>query len=139
MAGSRPADAPSIAFGILFAHQDFALPGVVGLADHPLLFHAFHQGGRPVVADLQPALNVAGRGFAVAQHDLYRLLVEVPALRLAHAGGIEDGIAVLVLLFGGGDGFEVLRRALRFEMADDLLNLLVGAKRAVHAADAAAA
>src|SRR3977135_3087322 len=139
MAGSRPPRPTSITLRVLLAHENFALAGVVGLTDHPFLFHPLHQGGRPVVADLQPALNVAGRGLAVAQDHLHRLLVEVAPLRLAHPGGIEDGIAVLVLLLGGGDGFEVLWRALRLEMADDLLDLLVGAKRSVNAADASAA
>ncbi len=42
-------------------------------------------------------------------------------------------------LFACGDGFEILRRALRLEVAHHLLDFLVGAERAVHAADAAAA
>src|SRR3954466_3330861 len=112
MAGSRPTQIPpSIALRVLLAHQNFALAGVVGLADHPLLFHALHERGRPVVADLQPALNVAGRGLAIAQDDLHGLLVEVAALRLTHAGAVEDGVAVLVLLLRRGDGFEILWRA----------------------------
>src|SRR5215813_2083607 len=110
----------SIALGVFFAHQDLALAGMVGLADDAFLLHALHQRGRPVVADLQPALDVAGRGLAVAQNDLHRLLVEVAAFRLTHAGRIEHGIAVLVLLVEGGDGLEVLRGALRLEMAHDL-------------------
>src|SRR6476659_2007369 len=139
MAGSRPTQPPSIALRVLLAHQNFALAGVVGLADHPFLFHALHERSRPVVADLQAALNVAGRGLAIAQDDLHGLLVEITALRLAHAGGIEDRIAVLVLLLGRGDGFEILWRALRLEVPDDLFDLLVGAKRAVNTADASAA
>src|SRR6516165_2053506 len=129
----------SITLGVLFADENFALPGVVGLADHAFLLHALHKRSRPVVADLQPALDVAGGGFAVAHDDLHRLLVEVAALGLAHAGGVEHRFAVLVLVVCRGDGFEVLRRALRFEMADDLLDLLVRAKRSMHAADASAA
>src|SRR5262249_51592243 len=127
----------SITLAVLFAHQDLPRPGVVGLADDAFLLHALHERSRPVVADLQPALDVAGGGFAVAHDDLHRLLVEVAALGLAHAGGVEDRFAVLVVR--RGDGLEVLRRALRFEMADDLLDLLVRAKRSVHAADASAA
>src|SRR3954469_7446806 len=87
-----PPRPPSIALRVLLAHQNFALAGVVGLADHPLLFHALHGGGSPVVAHLQPALNVAGRGLAIAQNNLHGLLVEVAALRLTHAGAVEDGV-----------------------------------------------
>src|SRR5262249_23319338 len=129
----------SIPLGVFFADQDLALTGGVGLAHDAFLLHALHERSRPVVADLQPALDVAGRSFAVAHDHLHRLLVEVAALALAHAAGIEDRIAVLVLVVRRGDGLEVLRRALRFEMADDLLDLLVRAKRSVHAADASAA
>src|SRR3954469_22260320 len=139
MAGSRPTQPPSIAFRVLLAHQNLALAGVVGLADYPLLFHALHERGRPVVADLQSALNVAGRGLAIAQDDLHSLLVEVAALRLTHAGAVEDGVAVLVLLLGRGDGFEVLRRALRLEMPDDLFGPPRGSKRGLPTADASAA
>src|SRR6476661_1180172 len=134
-----PPSPSSIALRVLLAHQNFALAGVVGLADHPFLFHALHEGSRPVVADLQAALNVAGRGLAIAQDDLHGLLVEITALRLAHAGAVEDRVAVLVLLLGRGDSFEILRRALRLEVPDDLFDLLVGAKRAVNTADASAA
>src|SRR5499433_1152697 len=128
----------SITLGVLFADENLALTGVVGLAHDAFLLHALHERGRPVVADLQPALDVAGRGFTVAHDDLHRLLVEVAALGLAHAGSVEDRIAVLVLVVRRGDGLEVLRRALRFEMAHDLLDLLVRAKRSMYAADASA-
>src|SRR3954468_4187022 len=97
-----PPRPPSIALRVLLAHQNFALAGVVGLADHPFLFHALHEGGRPVVADLKAALNVAGLGHPNALVDLHGLLVEVTALRLANAAGIEDRIAVLDLLLSRG-------------------------------------
>ena len=87
---------------------------------------------------MQAALDVAGRGLAVAQHDLHRLLVKVAAVGLAHSGRVEDGIAVFVFVLRRRHGVEVLRRALRFEMAHDFLDLLVGAKWSVHPADAAA-
>src|SRR5438094_932640 len=106
--------APSVMIVVLAADQDFALAGVIGLADYTLLLHALHQGGGAVVADREPPLDVTGRGLAVAQHDLHGLLIEVGGVAgLAHAGGIEDRIAVLVLVVGRGDRFEILRRALR--------------------------
>src|SRR6185503_9468254 len=75
----------------LFGNQDLALAGMVGLADDALVLHPLHQRGGAVVADLQPALDVAGRGLLVARHDLHGLCVEVAALRLAHAGCVEHG------------------------------------------------
>ncbi len=49
--------------------QDLALSGVVGRADDAFLLHPLHQRGGAVVADLQAALDVGGRGLLVAQHD----------------------------------------------------------------------
>src|SRR5262245_4976953 len=94
----------------LFGHEDLALAGVVGLADDALFLHALHQRGGAVVADLQPALDVAGRGLAVAGDDLHCLGVEVAALRLAHAGRVEHGaVLALLALLVDRDGLEVLR------------------------------
>src|SRR3984957_14645675 len=118
--------------------EDFALAGVIGLADDAFLLHALHQRGGAIVADREPALDVAGRGLAVADHDLHRLLVEIAAFAAAHGGGVEDRIAVRVLRLLGGDGFEIFRRALRLEMPHDFLDFFVGHERPVHAADAAA-
>ncbi len=56
---------------------DVALAGVVGGPDDALLLHPLHDRGGAVVADLQPALDVGGRGLAVAQHHLHRLIVDV--------------------------------------------------------------
>ena len=82
---------------LFLANQDFALAGVIGLADDAFLLHPLHDRGGAVVADLQPALDVAGRGLLVAGDDLHRLLVEVGGVAgRAHAGGVEHRIAVLV-------------------------------------------
>src|ERR1700722_1032734 len=51
----------SIALVFFTANQDFALSGVVGLADDAFLFHALHERSGAVVADLQAALDVAPR------------------------------------------------------------------------------
>src|SRR3954470_16458779 len=123
----------SVRFSILcvfvLANQNFALSGVVGLADDALLLHPLHDRGGAIVADLQPALDVAGRGLLVAGHDLDRLLVEIGGVAgRAHARRIEDRVAVIVdFLLGRRDGFEVLRLALRFQVPDDLFDLVVGA------------
>src|SRR5277367_5058009 len=77
----------SIALVFFTANQDFALSGMVGLADDAFLFHALHQRGGPVVADLQAALDVARRGLAVARHHLDGLLIKVGAVRFAAHGG----------------------------------------------------
>ena len=42
---------------------------MIRLADNPLPLHPLDQGGGAVVADLQAALDVAGRGLAVAGDD----------------------------------------------------------------------
>src|SRR6185437_16078424 len=132
----------SIRFIAAGFYQDFAFTGMIGLADDAFLLHALHERGCTVVADLQPALDIAGRGLAVAGNDLHGLLIKVGALGLArhtHRRAVEHGCAIALLGFVGGNGLEILRHALRLEMADDLFDLLVGDERPVHAADAAAA
>ena len=46
------------------------------------MLHALDQRGRPVVTDLQPPLDVARRGLAVAHDDLHRLLIEIGRIDL---------------------------------------------------------
>src|SRR6266851_4790552 len=69
---------------------------MIWLAHHAFLFHPFDEGGGAIIAELQSALDIAGRRLAVPDHDLDGLLVEVGALGAAHAGRIEYG-AVLAL------------------------------------------
>src|SRR3990170_8285996 len=139
MLPTRAGPPPSIAFVVFPANEDFALSGVIGRADAALLLHSLHDGGGAVVSDLQPALDVARGGLAVTQHDLDSLLVKLGGFAaLAHAGGVEQR-AVLFFLLIGGDRVEVVRGALGLEMAHDILDLLVGDERPMHAADAAAA
>src|SRR6516165_5991607 len=111
------------------AHQDFALARMVGLADHALVLHPLHERSGPIIADLQPPLDVAGRGLAVAQHDLHGLLIKVGRVADPHAGRVEHRAVLVLLVAAGGDGFEILRGALRLEVTDDLLDLLVGDER----------
>ena len=61
-----------------------------------LIRQALDQAGGAIIADLQPALDIAGRSLAVAGHDLHRLLIEIATLRAAHRGRIEDRIAVRI-------------------------------------------
>src|SRR5271167_3930378 len=79
----------SIALVLFTANQDFALSGMVGLADDAFLFHALHERGGAVVADLKAALDVARRSLAVARHHLHGLRIEVGAVLAAHGGGVE--------------------------------------------------
>src|SRR5439155_20780250 len=89
--------------------QDFTLAGMIGLAHHALVLHALHDRSGAIVADLQPTLDVAGRGLSVAQHHLHRLLIEVGGVpRLPHAGGVEHGAVLALVLLVGGDPLEVL-------------------------------
>ena len=73
---ARPNERELSSGGVL-ADQDLALSGVVGLADDAFLLHPLDQRGGAVVADRQAALDVAGGGLAVAQHDGDGLVVEV--------------------------------------------------------------
>ena len=68
-----------------------------------------------------------------------RLQRMASTFRRAHGGGIEHWIAVFILRLFSGYRFEILRHALRLEMADYLFHLFVGHERPVHTADAAAA
>src|SRR5262249_32754301 len=77
---------PSICILVGGFNQDFPLTGMIRLADHALRFHAFHQRGGTVVANLQPPLNIAGRSLAVARHNRHRLLIKIAALARSHRG-----------------------------------------------------
>src|SRR5271156_6659195 len=118
------------------ADQHLALADMVGLADHALGLHALDQARRAVVADLQIALDEAGRGLALARHQRDRLVVEIVARAAALL--IEAALAAAELLVLG-DRLDIGRLALVFQKADHLLDLGVGHERAVHAGDAAAA
>src|SRR5690606_26405745 len=101
--------------------------------------HALDDRRRPIITDAEPALNVAGRDLAIAQHDRDRLVVGIVRLvePAGAAGGTTAFVAVLAII--GGDGVEIFRYALALEMGDDFLHPLVGGGPAVHALDAAAA
>src|SRR6516164_1280766 len=104
--------------------EDFALAGVVGLADDALVLHPLDQRGGAVVADLQAALDVAGRGLAVAGDDGHGAVVEVVALAVPAAEAQLAALAVLVA--AGGDLLEVLRLALVAQEPGHRLDLAVG-------------
>src|SRR5262245_44313434 len=120
--GRRITAASSVFTLIVAADQNFTFSGVVRLADNAFVFHPLHDRSSTSVADLQAALNVAGGGLAVANHDLHGLLIEVAALARAHGGLVEQRVVGILAFLLGGDGFEILRHALRLEMADNLLN-----------------
>src|SRR4051794_32166846 len=61
----------SIVLVLELAAQDLPLAGMIGWADNPLLLHALHDGRRPVVADLQPALDIGCRRLSVPQDDAH--------------------------------------------------------------------
>src|SRR3974390_874350 len=111
---------------------------MVGLADDAFLFHPFHVGGGAVVADLQAALDVGGRGFAVAFNYGNSLLIEVAAFGQPHAGRVEHRAILVFFRIAGGDFLEIFRLALRLEVAHNLLDLVVRHEWTVYAADAPA-
>src|SRR5690348_8147329 len=77
-AGASPRGLPRPVVDV--ARQHLALADVVGGADHALLLHALDDAGGSVVADLQVALDEAGRALALARHERDRLVVELVAL-----------------------------------------------------------
>src|SRR5215831_1337500 len=125
--------------GGIFRNQNFAFAGVIGLADDAFLFQPLHQRGGAVVADLKPALDVGGRGLAVAFHDSDGLLVEIAAFGKPHAGRIEYGAVLALFGVAGGDLLEIFGVALRLQMTHDLLDFVVRDEGTVNAPDAAAA
>ena len=50
---------------------------MVGGADDALLFHSFYEPGRPIVPDLQLALDEGGGAFGFVQYDFHGLAVEI--------------------------------------------------------------
>src|SRR5579872_362273 len=107
--------------------EDFALADVVGAADDAFRFHALDDAGGAVVADLQMALDEAGRGLALAGDQRHGLVVEA----VAGAGvfvalaGLERTLIVL------GDLVDVVGLGVALQMRDDALDLLVRDERAV--------
>ena len=61
------------ALSIDVARQHFALADMVGGADDAFGFHALDDAGGAVVADLQVALDEAGRGLALAADQRHRV------------------------------------------------------------------
>ena len=63
----------------MIASQDFAPPDAICRADHPFFFHLFDDTGRPVVTDLEVALNKASRRLSFAADDGDGFIVEFVA------------------------------------------------------------
>src|SRR5262245_39133576 len=107
-------------------HENLALSGCVGCGNDPFLLHPLDQARSLVVADLEPALDIARRHLLVAQNDLDRLIVELvarAALEAAFASTLAASSIVLRLL---GDALDIFGRALGLEVANDLLDLILG-------------
>ena len=109
---------------------------MVGGADHAFLLHPLDQGGGAVVADLEAALDIAGRGLAVARDHGDGAVVEVVA-RAAVPALVIAPVAVAVWLVG--DQVQIVGLGLRLQVFADVLDFLVVHERAVQAGDAAAA
>jgi hypothetical protein len=71
--------------------QDLAFTGVVGRSDNAFIFHALHQSGSAIITDLQTALDIRCRGFAITQDKRHRLVIEI-ASGCAELTLIEDGL-----------------------------------------------
>ena len=70
-------------------YKDFALPGVIGRTHDAFLLHPLDDGGGAIIADLQPALDVARGRLAVAEDDLDGLLVEIAAFSFTEGTLVE--------------------------------------------------
>lgn len=79
---------------------------MVRFADHALTFHLLDDTRRAVIADLQMALDKAGRGLLLAGHKRYRIVVQLVA-RLAAA---FTAFTALEVAFG--DVFDIARLGL---------------------------
>src|SRR3984957_15577257 len=112
---------------------------MIGGADHVFLFHAVHDAGGAVVADLQMALDEAGRGLALARHQGHGLVVEIGAFALAAGGAaarlVEFGDRRIIVF---GDFLDIAGDTLALEEIDYALDFAVGDEGAVDAGDAAA-
>src|SRR5262245_20808148 len=120
-------------------HENLALSGCVGCGNDPFLLHALDQARSLVVADLKPTLDIARRHLLVAQNDLDRLIIELVAratLEAAFGPTLAAASLVLGLL---GDTVNIFGRALGLEMADDLLDLILGDEGRMEAGNAPAA
>ena len=69
------------------ADQHFALADMVRLADHPVILELFDEGGGPVVADPQMALDEAGRGDQVMVDARMALLEDLEVLEITERVG----------------------------------------------------
>src|SRR6266850_1442089 len=125
---------PQISVSALGQH-DLPLALVIWLADHAVFFHALDQTGSAVVADLQTALDVAGRNLAFVRHHGDGLVVKLVA-RLAIA--IEAVGILLVLIRFLSHCVEVIGLALRLQEANHLFDLGIRNEGTVYAADAPA-
>src|SRR5258708_21545474 len=94
---------------------------------HPALaLHALDDAGGAVVADLQVALDEAGRALALAGDQRDRLVVELVAFWLL---AIARQATALFRVGIVGDRFDIVRRALRPEVPHHLLDLAVRPER----------
>ena len=113
---------------------------MVRCSDNAVLFHAFHDGRRAVIADLEAALDIGCRGLAVAQDNRDGLIIGI-AGGSAETALIENRALIVI-----GDiqfviprnVFKIVRLTLRFEVCDNFFDFAIGNKRAVNAADATA-
>src|SRR5690242_2969401 len=105
------------------AREHLALADMVGGGHDTLALHALDDAGGAIVADLQVALDEAGRALALARHQSDRLVVELVAFALLAAALARR--AALLALGIVGDGVDVGRRTLRPEVPHDLLDLAV--------------
>src|SRR3546814_20887513 len=108
---------------------------MVGAADDAFLFHALHDAGGAVVADLQVALDKRRAGLALAADQSHRLVVESVFLAAAFAA-TRAGRAVFALGIGG-HRLDIDRLGLGLEFGPHALAFLGRTEGAMPAADAA--
>ena len=117
-----------------FRHQNFSLASMVGRTDDALLLHLLNKRGCAVIADGQATLDIAGRGLAITDYDVDRLVIQCFSItRLAIAPTCGFGLISVGVL---RDRLKIVRGSLQFEVRDNLLDLFVRDEGAMDTLDA---
>ena len=111
----------------MVADQDFAAADPVGLANHAFALHRLDDPGSPVVADLEMTLDKAGRCLALAGDQGNGLVIMFIIICTASVGFTEHRLAGIL-----GDGFDIIRCRLGFQMADHAFDFFIGNERSVY-------
>src|SRR5574337_801805 len=113
-------------------HQQLAVAVGRHRRHQPRLLHLLEQPRGAVVADAQVALHERDRRLAVLEHDRDRLVVHRVGLAVAAGRAVAvRALGVRVERAALEDAFDVVRLALRLQVLDDAMDLVVADESAV--------